>query len=196
MKTYIQDMAGGLFIVGLLVGGCMVVEEPLAIDNLPRARVTAPAEPVLVADPTDPTLARRFAEPDQNPGGAVDSALLWSQKYQELSETTERLRQENTRLAEENRTVQQKLAAVQLELDRTKAELADANRFLQDMHGELTRWKSDVLGFREEMRTAQLSQVQALSKILQILGAEPMAGAPTSVANAAGSGSDKAKVSP
>ncbi|HNT55546.1 MAG TPA: hypothetical protein PKG95_12575 [Anaerolineaceae bacterium] len=193
MKTYTQGMAGGLLVVGLLVGGCMVVEEPLAIDNLPRARVTAPAEPVLVADPTDPTLARRFTEPDEKPG-AVDSALLWSQKYQELSETTERLRQENTRLAEENRTLQQKLATAQLELERTQGELADANRFLQDMHGELTRWKADVLGFREEMRTAQVSQVQALSKILQILGAEPMAGAPTSVASA--SGSDKTTVSP
>lgn len=181
MKACIQVIAGGLFVAGLLFAGCQVVDEPLTLDNLPRARVTASREPVVVADPTDPTLENRFLEPEQNPGGAVDSALLWSQKYQQLSETTERLREENRRLTEENRTLAQTLATTQLELDRTKGELADANQFLQDMHGELTRWKTDVLGFRDEMRSSQVSQLQALGKILQILGAEPI-GQETSVA--------------
>jgi len=187
MKRWTSFICGAGVTAGLLFVGCQVVDEPLAVDNLPRTRVVAPSEPVVVADPTDPALENRFLEPEQTAGGAVDRALLWSEKYQKLSETTEQLRQENTRLAEENRTLQQKLTALQMELDRTKAELADANRFLQDMHGELTRWKADVLGFRDEMRSAQVSQLRALSKILQILGAEPLAdpsGGPTATAAA------------
>ncbi len=38
----------------------------------------------------------------------------------------------------------------------------------------LNNWKNDVLGFREEMRSAQTAQLQALMKILKALGGEPM----------------------
>jgi uncharacterized protein YeaO (DUF488 family) len=56
----------------------------------------------------------------------------------------------------------------------TEKELAEANEFLQQMHVELNKWKSDVLGFREEMRQAQQAQLEALAKILRVLGAEPV----------------------
>ena len=42
-----------------------------------------------------------------------------------------------------------------------------------EMHVELNQWKADVLGFRDEMRKAEAAQLQALGKILRILGAEP-----------------------
>ena len=40
------------------------------------------------------------------------------------------------------------------------------------MRIELNNWKTDVLGFREEMRDAEIEQLRALLKILEILGGE------------------------
>jgi hypothetical protein len=57
-------------------------------------------------------------------------------------------------------------------MKQTKKELNEANNFLQEMQLELNQWKGDVLGFRDEMRRAQKSQLDALSRILRILGAE------------------------
>jgi hypothetical protein len=37
---------------------------------------------------------------------------------------------------------------------------------------ELNNWKADVIGFRQEMRSAEKAQLEALLKILQILGGE------------------------
>jgi len=59
------------------------------------------------------------------------------------------------------------------QLSQTQKELEEANEFLQKMHVELNQWKADVLGFRDEMRKAEAAQLQALGKILRILGAEP-----------------------
>ena len=40
------------------------------------------------------------------------------------------------------------------------------------MNLQLNKWKGDVLGFRDEMRKAQATQLGALKQIMQILGAE------------------------
>ena len=53
-------------------------------------------------------------------------------------------------------------------------ELDEANAFLQQMHLELSEWKTDVLGFRDEIRKSQKAQLEALGKILSVLGAEPV----------------------
>ncbi len=45
-------------------------------------------------------------------------------------------------------------------------------RVAEHMQVELVKWKSDVLGFRDEMRKAQSVQLQALTRIMKILGAE------------------------
>ena len=52
--------------------------------------------------------------------------------------------------------------------------MTEANEFLGQMHLELNKWKTDVLGFRQEMRHAQQVQIEALGKILRVLGAEPV----------------------
>lgn len=49
------------------------------------------------------------------------------------------------------------------------------------MQKELTNWKSDVLGFRDEMRKAQKAQIDALTHIVTLLGGET---APPSAADA------------
>jgi len=41
-----------------------------------------------------------------------------------------------------------------------------------EMRIELNNWKTNILGFREEMRDADTAQLQALLRILNILGGE------------------------
>jgi hypothetical protein len=40
------------------------------------------------------------------------------------------------------------------------------------MRIELNEWKTNILGFRDEMRNADKAQLQALMKILEALGGE------------------------
>ena len=37
---------------------------------------------------------------------------------------------------------------------------------------ELTNWKTNVLGFREEIRSAEQAQLDALHRVLKLLGGE------------------------
>jgi chromosome segregation ATPase len=97
---------------------------------------------------------------------------MWSQRYEDLLANTEKLRETKNTLSVENTDLTYKLTETKAELDRTKAELAEANNFLHEMQMELTKWKSDVLGFRDEMRSAQAAQLEALQRVLRILGAE------------------------
>lgn len=145
--------------------GCNIVDEPIEI-----------MMPDLSKPKTQPSTAaatgERFTDPQADKSGAVERALMWSQKYDELSVKVEKLMERNSTLVEENVANKHQLAQLQIEYDQTKKELDEANTFLQEMHLELTRWKSDVLGFRNEIRKAQTTQLNALSRILRILGAE------------------------
>ena len=158
-----------LFIpVIMLLAGCKLVEEPIAVDVSPQP------QPVLVPDVSDESIERRFTDPQDEGINVVQSALMWSQKYEELSAKAEKLREQNNARFLENTDLKRKLSELQAELDRTKTELGEANAFLRQMQMELTKWKADVLGFRDETRSAQAAQLEALSKILRILGAEPV----------------------
>ncbi len=150
--------------------GCRVVDEPIQVDNLPTARVTIGSEQALVADQGDPTLKKRFA--DGTTTGTTDSALAWSQKYEDLLKQHQQQADKTRALVAENSDLKQTIDRLQGELAKTKKELDEANSFLQDMHRELTQWKGDVLGYREEMRQAQAAQMEALIRILKVLGAE------------------------
>lgn len=154
----------------VLLIGCQVMDEPIKVDNLPSARVTVGSEQALVADQGDPTLKKRFA--DGTTAGATDSALAWSQKYEELLKQQQKQTEKSQALVTENSDLKQTIDKLQQDLAKTKKELEEANVFLQDMHRELTQWKSDVLGYREEMRQAQSAQMEALIRILKVLGAE------------------------
>jgi len=59
-----------------------------------------------------------------------------------------------------------------VELKQARKELDEANAMLREMQTELAKWKADVLGYRDEMRTAQTAQIDALRRILRLLGAE------------------------
>jgi chromosome segregation ATPase len=78
----------------------------------------------------------------------------------------------NNSITKENSELKHQLSQLQLEMEQTKKELHSANAFLQEMQQELNHWKNDVLGFRDEMRRAESTQLEALSRILKLLGAE------------------------
>ena len=157
----------------LLLGGCSsmkwtpIVKETVSV---------TPQSPVVVQQ--DPSgMQNRFSNTSSQQADAVKNAVMWSEKYNELSVKSNELRERNVKLHEENALFKQQLKLLEAELNRTKQELSEANDFLQKMHLELTQWKTDVLGFREEIRRSQAAQIGALTKILRILGAEPVTAA-------------------
>lgn len=125
-------------------------------------------------NPQTPAVGDAAAKRFQNtpPGGrtAVESAIELSQKYASLSDQTVTLREENQRLKSENENFQQQVASLEARLKQTQKELSEANDLLIEMLTELNTWKSNILGFRGEMREAAKAQLEALLKVLEILG--------------------------
>ena len=103
---------------------------------------------------------------------AVENAREWSKKYALLADECLKNQKERTTLIEDRRKLTDKAAKLESELAQAKKELGDANAMLGDLNGELTRWKADVLGFREEIRRAQQAQLGLLSKMVVLLGGE------------------------
>ena len=105
---------------------------------------------------------------------AVQSALVWSRKCSELSQTVVQIQQEKHELEKNNHKLMGQVAKLQNQLAQTQTELGDANAMLVQMREEMDNWKSNVLGFRQEMRHAQAAQIDALKKVLELLGGEPV----------------------
>ncbi len=158
MKNLIMTIFLSLIISQL---GCTIVDRPIPPQSY--RPVTAP-----IAE----TMENRFSESKEADTNAVESALMWSNRYEELSVKTEKLRDDNSKLTISNTNLKHDIQKIQTQLDRTQAELKDANEFLQEMNLQLSKWKGDVLGFRDEMRNAQATQLEALKQIMKILGAE------------------------
>jgi len=166
----------GMWIAGLIIlSGCQLTDPPspaMQESARPAPIVQETAKPVPLAPSSgSAALERRFTD-GPSASEAVQSALLWSEKYQQLSEVSNQIREKNMQLFEENARLKKEVESLEIRLAKTQKELDEASEFLQKMHVELNHWKSDVLGFREELRKAQAAQLQALGKILRILGAE------------------------
>lgn len=153
----------------ILLAGCEIFNEPTPITS-PGALQTDQAQ---IAR-TDTTMARRFTEPDQNMDDTdmVGNVLMWSKRHDELLEKNQAVREINNALRQEKMNFERELEQLQLELDRTKKELEEAITFMQDQEAELNKWRTDVLGHREEIRQIHTVQLQALEKIMKLLGAE------------------------
>ena len=115
--------------------------------------------------------AKRF-EGRQAGQEASSEAVDLTERYTQLFETAAALKQENQGLAEENGRLKRQIETLEVQLKQAQAELTEANGLLLEMLGELNNWKSDILGFRNEMRQAAKTQLEALLKILETLGAE------------------------
>ena len=121
---------------------------------------------------TTPSSADSSASASNNPT-AVESAIDMSDKYAKLSEEAAALRQTKQNLTAENQKLKEDLQAARLELEKNQKELKQASELLAQMRLELNNWKENVLGFRDEMRDAQKAELEALLKILKLMGAEP-----------------------
>lgn len=116
--------------------------------------------------------AKRFQQSTPQGPTAVESAIELSEKFAELSKENAALEQRKTELEKINRQLGEDLEKTQTDLEQAEKELTQANQFLVEMRVELNNWKNNVLGFRGEMRNAEKAQLEALLRILTLLGAE------------------------
>ncbi|MFA5424025.1 MAG: hypothetical protein WC374_09240 [Phycisphaerae bacterium] len=116
---------------------------------------------------------KRFEQQTEtNQTGSISAAIKLSEKCDQLSDESNKLKEQNQILQQENQQIQTKLQQTENELAAAQKELSQANDLIMEMQVEVNGWKSDVLGFREEMRQADIAQLQTLQKIVELLGGE------------------------
>jgi peptidoglycan hydrolase CwlO-like protein len=164
----------------LLFGGC-VQESYRAADGAfpeqPRPPEAVYLQKAVVARESDAPLPT-----------AVENAIVLQDKYARALEDLRREQEQNRALSDENRKLTEAANRLQAETTKTQQELTEANALLIQMRQEIEKWKADVLGYRDEMRKANQAQIEALGKVLALLGAEadsPAAGAPATPTAAA-----------
>ncbi len=149
----------------VLLSGCQLPQGPVKIIFPPD-----PAE--TPRSPGGTGITKRFQESAPQGPTMVESAIKLSKEHAELANEAASLKQKNQNLINENRRLNDQVAALEAQLQQTQTELTQANDLLIEMHIELNNWKFDVLSFRSEMRDAEKTQLEALLKILNILGGE------------------------
>jgi chromosome segregation ATPase len=117
-------------------------------------------------------VVERFSQGSAGNHSVVESAMALTDKYAALSEEAAALREKNRVLTEDNAKLKEQLMAAESKLQRYQRDTADANSLITGMRVELNNWKTNVLGFRDEIRDAQKAQLEALFKILNLLGGE------------------------
>jgi len=117
-------------------------------------------------------ISKRFQASESANPTPVDSAIKLAQEHAVLSEKLAQVQSKNHELLADNEKLKERLTAIEPELTQTKKELDEANKLLIDMRIELNNWKTDVLGFRDEIRQADKAQLETLLKILEVLGGE------------------------
>lgn len=103
---------------------------------------------------------------------AVENALIWSEKFADAVVDLGKMQQENHQLAEKSRKQSDHIITLQQEIKQYQKELAESNTMLLEMKDELGNWKTNVLGFRDEIRQAQEAQLAALRRVLKLLGGD------------------------
>ena len=155
-----------------LLSNCVSVQEPLkvAVRSDSTVRLSSPKS----EKQQGASVAKRFQESASrihNPS-VVESAMELSKKYVILSEEAAVLQQKNRDLTTRNLQLKDQAVALEAQLRQTQKELTEANDLLITMRIELNNWKVDILGFRDEIRNAETAQLEALLKILKVLGGE------------------------
>jgi chromosome segregation ATPase len=154
----------------LLFLNCVSVQEPLDVAILSDS-TARPSSPKSEKQHSD-SVAKRFQESAPQKPTVVESAMELSQKHAKLSEEAAVLRQENKDLTARNQQLKGQVVTLEAQLQQTQRELNEANDLLITMRIELNNWKTDILGFRDEIRDAETAQLEALLKILKVLGGE------------------------
>jgi septal ring factor EnvC (AmiA/AmiB activator) len=140
--------------------------------NPPQRRAHPMVTENAPSPPSSGSSAKRFQDTPLEGRTAVESAIELSEKYARLSDQTIALREENQRLTTDNEALLQQIATLEAKLKQSQKELGEANDLLIEMLTELNTWKTNILGFRGEMRDAAKAQLEALLKVLEILGGE------------------------
>ena len=162
MKTDKKTIVFLFLIPILLLLNCVSVQEP------PRLSERAYS----VQKQQSQSVANRFLEAAPQKPTVVESAMELSQKHAMLSEEAAELRRRNKELAASNQQLKEQVVAIEAKLQQAQKELNEANDILIAMRIELNNWKLNILGFRDEMRDAEKAQLEALLKILKVLGGE------------------------
>jgi chromosome segregation ATPase len=150
---------------------------PLAIGGCTTTPSAAKSDAAATDAEQGEATAKRFQDTPLEGRTAVQSAIELSEKYAKLSDQSSTLRQDNQRLTTDNENLRQQVASLDTKLKQSQKELGEANDLLIEMLTELNNWKSNILGFRGEMRQAAQAQLEALLKVLEILGGKAEAGA-------------------
>ncbi len=167
-RTWMKQAQVVLFAGIAALSGCDM--EPMGTNSM-----LSPPEPQRNNSEGESAYLGKTAISDETgtaPEAAVDMALQWAKRCSDLSQ---QLQQENGRgrvLQQENAKFKQQVAKLQTNLSTAEKELRDANLMLMDLQKQLEGWKTNVLGFRKEMRQAQEVELKALYKILKLLGGE------------------------
>jgi len=153
-----------------LLSNCVIVQEPpkVAVISDSMTRLSSPKSEKQQGD----SVAKRFQESASQQPTVVASAMELSKKHAILSEEAAVLRQENRDLTARNLQLKDQVVTLEAQLQQTQRELSEANDLLITMRIELNNWKTDILGFRDEIRDAETAQLEALLKILKVLGGE------------------------
>ena len=122
--------------------------------------------------PQNDSVAKRFQESTPQNPTVVESAIELSEKYATLSEEALRLKQQNEDIVARNKQLDARALTLESQLQQARKELAEANDLLIEMRIELNNWKTDILGFRDEMRAAETAQLETLFRILKVLGGQ------------------------
>jgi len=154
-----------LLIILALSSGCKEYVLPVKIlpINLPLLQQN---------DVPNESMEKRFEESALSGPTAVESAIELSKKYAKLSEETAKLKTENDLITKENNDIKDQLNNATAQLTQTQKELEQANDLLIEMRIELNSWKTDIIGFRQELRVADKAQLETLLKLLKVLGGE------------------------
>ncbi len=153
----------------VLLSGCSVPQEQVSTISSDAALSGGTGAS---GDRQGGSVARRFEDAAPQSRTAVESAVALLEKHAELSKQVAELEKKNRGLMAENQQCKDQVTTLETELKQARKELDEANDLLVDMRIELNNWKADVLGFRDEMREAEVAQLEALLRILKILGGE------------------------
>jgi len=180
----------GLWVVALWGLGC----EPMGWSPMQPAQQPAPVPAAAQAKPAsapdggraDYLGASAVRGDEQTAGqGAVDVALEWSKKYAQATEQLLEAQKSEKELREENKRLLAQVAKLQVQADQSQKEVQEANEMLVELGKELREWKNNVMGYRNDMLQAQQVQMDALRKIMVLLGGEAApAAAPVTPAGA------------
>lgn len=145
-----------------VISGCEVPDA--------RVNIVLPSDKPQEQQPKQ--IEQRFHASTQQRPIAIESTIELSKKYAKLAEENLWLKEKKRELIEENKGLKRHITPLIAELEQTRKELAETTELIIDMRIELNNWKTDILSFRDEIRTAEKTQLEALLKILTVLGGE------------------------